>query len=643
MCRCVRLPLVLTAVLAFVLTPTHATAAPASVGPGPAAAVVATQPVAPDVRQVAVRRVAGPATARAGVVARSRPVRADGFAAAGAVWRRGAAVPGQRFWLRTRDDGSWTRWEALHTEPGHGPDPGSAEAARARPGTDPYVVGDVDAVQLQVSAGAGARAPAGLRLVVVDPGAAVEGSQRVGSPAYPATQGGGTATGRPGIFSRAQWGADESMRNGFAGYGTVTGSFVHHTVNANDYSAAQVPAILRAIYAYHVQGRHWSDIGYNYLVDRFGRIWEGRWGGVGRPVIGAHTLGYNEEAFAMSAIGNYDLVRPSDALLAAYRRLYAWKLSLHGIAADAEVRIDGTAFHAINGHRDAAATACPGSRLYAALGGLRAAAAGAQHAWSGRGLGRSVVDGPRPDLLVRNGARLRILAGDAGQADGAQATTGAGVHHGPRIAGRWASYSWLRIVGDWDGDGDRDLMGRQDGRMWLFPGLGEGRFGGRVGGWAGWGTRTLLTPVGDWNGDGRPDLAARAGGAVRLFPGRGRHGLGTGYVLRSDVGQAGRMLGVGRWTGDGAPDLMTRDAAGSLWLWPGNGPGGLLDRRRVATGADRYDLMLGVGDLDRDGDPDLVGRAKAGGRLFLLPGAPGGDIGRRVPLTSRALVGDLLG
>ena len=110
--------------------------------------------------------------------------------------------------------------------------------------------------------------------------------------------------------------------------------FVHHTVNANDYTRAQVPAIIRGIYAYHTQSRGWCDIGYNFLVDRFGRIWEGRYGGVDRPVVGAHTLGYNDDAFAMSAIGNFD-VTPAVGGDAATptARLFAWKLSLHGVRA----------------------------------------------------------------------------------------------------------------------------------------------------------------------------------------------------------------------------------------------------------------------------------------------------------------------
>ena len=134
---------------------------------------------------------------------------------------------------------------------------------------------------------------------------------------------------KPYIYSRAQWGANEKLRDQTARrYGTVKAGFIHHTVNANNYTAAQVPALLRGIYAYHTQSRGWRDIGYNYLVDRFGRIWEGRCGGVDQAVVGAHTLGYNEVSFAMSAIGNFDIAQPPQAVLNAYARLFAWKLSL---------------------------------------------------------------------------------------------------------------------------------------------------------------------------------------------------------------------------------------------------------------------------------------------------------------------------
>ena len=136
------------------------------------------------------------------------------------------------------------------------------------------------------------------------------------------------------IYSRAQWGANENIRDKSSlHYYEVHAGFVHHTVNANNYTPDEVPGILRSIYAYHTQSRGWSDIGYNFLVDKFGRIWEGRYGGVDRPVVGAHTLNYNEYSFAMSAIGNFETAQPPAAMLQAYGVLFAWKLSLHGVDA----------------------------------------------------------------------------------------------------------------------------------------------------------------------------------------------------------------------------------------------------------------------------------------------------------------------
>ena len=74
----------------------------------------------------------------------------------------------------------------------------------------------------------------------------------------------------------------------------------------------------------------WSDIGYNFLVDRFGRIWTGRAGGAAKAVRGAHTLGFNATSAGISVIGNLDLVAPSSAVLDAIAQVAAWKLSRYG-------------------------------------------------------------------------------------------------------------------------------------------------------------------------------------------------------------------------------------------------------------------------------------------------------------------------
>ena len=74
-------------------------------------------------------------------------------------------------------------------------------------------------------------------------------------------------------------------------YGRIQVGFVHHTVDTNSYVASDVPAMIRGIYAYHAQTLGWGDIGYNFLIDRFGRTWEGRLGGMDRPGVGGKTYG----------------------------------------------------------------------------------------------------------------------------------------------------------------------------------------------------------------------------------------------------------------------------------------------------------------------------------------------------------------
>ena len=308
----------------------------------------------------------------------SPEISATGYATVGVTWAQHSSAQDSTLSVRTKSGGAWSAWQPMRVSDEHGPTRASAEGREVLQGSDPLVVGNVDAVQAKATSTGNSR-PADLMLSVIDPGEpALLGrtGARLGGPAYPARS--EARTPRPAIFSRAQWGAEESMRNGFAGYGEISAAFVHHTVNSNDYSRDDVPAILRGIYAYHTQSQGWSDVGYNFLVDRFGRIWEGRFGGIWHPVIGAHTLGYNENSFAMAAIGNFELVLPTRRMLRAYRDLFAWKLDRSRVAGNAYTRIGGVKLRTIGGHRDAGSTACPGRYLYARIPALRAQVAAAQ-------------------------------------------------------------------------------------------------------------------------------------------------------------------------------------------------------------------------------------------------------------------------
>jgi hypothetical protein len=196
--------------------------------------------------------------------------------------------------------------------------------------------------------------------------------------------------GQPPIVARSAWARGGAPPAVPPEYGRVQLAFVHHTENADGYSAAAVPEMLRSIYQFHRFGRGWHDIGYNFAIDRFGRIWEARAGGIDEPVIGAQAGGYNAYSTGIAILGSYGAQRISAAALAALERLLAWKLSLHGAPCEGRVTVRVTARGAVYsrfpagarvslprvaGHRDADSTDCPGDALYGQLTGTRHGAA----------------------------------------------------------------------------------------------------------------------------------------------------------------------------------------------------------------------------------------------------------------------------
>lgn len=192
----------------------------------------------------------------------------------------------------------------------------------------------------------------------------------------------------PRIVSRAAWGAAPPTCAIDYSSSTVAAA-IHHTASTNNYTADQVPGLLRGFAAYHMLpeaqgGRGWCDIGYNFLVDKFGTIYEGRAGGVDLPAIGVHTGGFNSRVVGVSAIGNYQDVPPSAALAESLSQIIAWKFAQHRILANTQVTLVsgggaskypiGTAvtFNTIFGHRDAQLTTCPGQYLVNLFPDIRA-------------------------------------------------------------------------------------------------------------------------------------------------------------------------------------------------------------------------------------------------------------------------------
>ncbi|WP_432522571.1 N-acetylmuramoyl-L-alanine amidase [Kineococcus sp. SYSU DK006] len=247
---------------------------------------------------------------------------------------------------------------------------------------------DVGHARLEVvDPGAGPAAPpaprgaAALQKRTALAGAAAGGASAAGGEVLA----GAARVARPRIRSRAEWGADESLRRTDPDVGaTIRAAIVHHTADGGSYSQAEVPSVIRGMHRYHTVSLGWNDLGYNVVVDRFGGIWEGRAGGVAQPVVGAHAGGFNTDTLGVSMMGDFTDDSPSEACLQAVAEVIAWKFALHGVEADGSVELTcaggGTARYGagetavvrtISGHRDVGFTACPGDVGYTHLDDVR--------------------------------------------------------------------------------------------------------------------------------------------------------------------------------------------------------------------------------------------------------------------------------
>jgi hypothetical protein len=186
----------------------------------------------------------------------------------------------------------------------------------------------------------------------------------------------------PPFLSREAWGANEAIRRAPPSYAPgVQFAIVHHTAGTNSYTRSQSAAIVRGIEIYHVQGNGWNDIGYNFLVDKYGQVFEGRYGGVDQPVIGAHAEGFNTGSVGVAMLGTYTSVAPPKVATTALANLLAWRLDIAHVDATSKLMVisggnpkfpAGTPvlLRAVSGHRDTGPTTCPGAAFYAQLNAL---------------------------------------------------------------------------------------------------------------------------------------------------------------------------------------------------------------------------------------------------------------------------------
>ncbi len=248
--------------------------------------------------------------------------------------------------------------------------------------------------------------------------------------------------GMPAIIAREVWAQGRCPPRVAPEVGEVLMAFVHHTENPNGYAAGEVPGMLRAIYQFHRYGRDWNDIGYNFVIDRFGRIFEARAGGVDEAVIGAQAGGYNYRSTGIAVLGEYGAVDISPAARVALAQLLAWKLSLHGVpvAGRVTIRVDPSgavysrfpggahvSLPRVAGHRDADSTDCPGDALYGELPGVRLSAAALAGRVAQLTLAlRRAEAGPAPEASPAPAALVGSLTWLAGGAEGASGAPIAG-------------------------------------------------------------------------------------------------------------------------------------------------------------------------------------------------------------------------
>ncbi|MEV5339777.1 FG-GAP-like repeat-containing protein [Streptomyces sp. NPDC052676] len=552
---------------------------------------------------------------------------------------------------RSAETGEWSGWQVLDTDvrtPETGPD---HDRSGVRGGTQPLWTGPSDGVQVRVS---GRALPRGLRVELVDPDGGASPERDADTSALRTTAAEPTAAPRPAVTPRSGWGADESMVQDPPTYTTDTKAvFVHHTAGTNDYTCAESASIVRGIFTYHVQSNGWNDIGYHFLVDKCGTVFEGRAGGIDKPVLGAHTYGFNTDTSSISVLGDYNTATTNTAVRESVAKVAAWKLGLYGVNPSGTVVLTAAAdngkytagqkvtLNRISGHRDGYPTECPGRNLYADLPAIRALAANANkpaasgdvnregHADLAVGVPRanqvSVVPGATPGPY---GANKQVITQESTGVPGsteAGDAFGAATAHGDLDADRDAD---LAIGAPGEGATDAGAVTLLDGTVnalapraaAVSPGVAGERFGAAL-------------ASGDFDGDGDADLAAVAPGGGRAYPVDGRTGaLGTPLGL-ADGPVEDPAAAAGDFDRDGYTDLAvtfrTADGATPLVVARGSAAGLTAPTALPGTGG----RSLATGDLNGDGYADLAVGRPAAGEVGTFHGSADGLTGTGAVLT----------
>ena len=270
--------------------------------------------------------------------------------------------------VRVRVNGEWAEWHEVDLD----------QAASAQGATDPIFVERADAVEVRVTGDAATRINNPQIILISSPEKASDATVKATTPVQRRVQP-NAAVGYlpiPKMVLRDQWGAAPLEDGCDDPADTIKGVVVHHTAGSNTYTQAQAPSIVRGIQSYHAS-LGWCDVGYNFLVDKYGTAYEGRGGGLLLPVFGYHATSWNRNTLGISVMMNSgtsqsNKVTPSPAVIDAMASIIAWKLAGNYRDPNSTVTIAGKTTPIIFRHGDVMATACPGVGITEQMGALRA-------------------------------------------------------------------------------------------------------------------------------------------------------------------------------------------------------------------------------------------------------------------------------
>ena len=507
------------------------------------------------------------------------------FTVAGVSWARTTDLSATdvTVQVRIKEAAGWSAWELLPI-PDDGPEVGTAEAVGARLGTTPIVSEGGTGIQVRVDTPRGHTLP-DLSVTTINPGTSpADDDLSAKAPAASAS----AAAAQPTIITRAQWGADERLRGSKTLGSTVKAITIHHTAGTNDYTPESAAAQVRGIYAYDTQGLGWADIAYNFLVDKWGRVYEGRAGSMTEPVRAAHSMGFNTDTMGIAAMGNYETTSAPSAMVDSLAKVAGWKLSQYGLSPSATSQLTsqggtGAKYAAgvkvtlptIHAHQNTSYTLCPGRYLSPLMGTIRAkaeayvttpvppapvATSKLYDTYGKLTLAAGTTGWPVRDLQLE----LNLRGYAVGTADGdfgAQTTAGVSAFQkaarvpvtGVVTGNDWKALSGLvytiatvptvRSRPGFNADGRGDAFGRTaTGDLLLYPVVRD-TIGSPVKVGTGWGGFAQVLAPGDWDGD---QLLRRAG------PDQDRSGVAL-------PGRRARSLQT--WQGTGRERVHDDDAA----------------------------------------------------------------------------------